>query len=160
MDAIASAKVRTMETKYNLSKVVLGREALHRLLDHEWQGDEAELDQELELALDRLADDQRNRLDVPSVLQSKHMMAETWEESSRHRLLYEFPQLRQLIHSPWVFDHTLRYIVTPAFVLVLAALFLGPQTREENATRTPFDFHPTTRNCCCLGPTRKVIQHE
>ena len=138
MEAIASAKVRTMETKYNLANVVLGREALHRLLDHEWQGDEAELDQELEHALARLADDQRNRPDVPSVLQSKHILVETWEQSSHHRLLYEFPQLRQLIHSPWVFDHTLRYIVTRAFVLVLAALFLGPQTREENAALTVF----------------------
>jgi hypothetical protein len=66
------------------------------------------------------------------------MLVKTWNESSRHRLLYEYPILRKILHSPWVFDRTLRYIVPPVFVLVLAALMCGPQTRDHNAALTVF----------------------
>ena len=75
---------------------------------------------------------------MPNILQSKHMLVNSFNEKMRRRLLYDFPVLRKIIQSPWVFDHTLRYIVTPAFVLTLAALFLGPQTRDHNTALTYF----------------------
>jgi hypothetical protein len=138
MEAIATSKIKLFERNYGLENVRMSPEAIHRLLDHRWEVCASELDEELCNALDLLAFEKQKNPEAPSILQSKHMLVNSFNESMRRRLLYDFPILRKIIHSPWVFDHTLRYIVTPAFVLTLAALFLGPQTREHNAALTYF----------------------
>lgn len=143
MEAIAAAKIKQMEKEYDsdsLDNVRISEEAIHRLLDHPWAGGELELDKELNKALNLLATEKRRNdpNGVPNVLRSKHMLVKTWNEKSRRRLLYEFPLLRDVVKSPWVWDHTLRYVVTPAFVVVLALLFWGPQTRDQNAALTVF----------------------
>lgn len=138
MEAIATAKIKLFEKRYCLENVQMSLEATHRLLDHPWEDGEPELDDELQNALELLSTERQHNPDAPALLKSKHMLVKSWNESTRHRLLYEYPVLRKIIHSPWVFDHTLRYIVTPLFVLVLAALFLGPQTHDHNAALTVF----------------------
>ena len=72
------------------------------------------------------------------MIKSRHVLVNSDDEKIRNRLLYNVPGLRSLIMSPWVFDHTLRYIVNPAFCLVVAILFFGPQSREHNAALTIF----------------------
>jgi len=138
MEAIATSKIKLLENKYGLDNVKLSPQATHRLLDHRWEVVESELDEELSNALELLASEKQRDPEASNTLESKHMFINTFDESMRHRLLYEFPILRKIIHSPWVFDHTLRYIVTPVFILVLAILFLGPQTRDHNSALTIF----------------------
>jgi len=138
MEAIAATKIKLIEKDYGLENVKMSTEATHRLLDHRWEVCATELDMELRSALELLAAEKQRNPDAPNILLSKHMLVNSGNESMRRRLLYDFPFLRKLIHSPWVFDHTLRYIVTPFFVLTLAALFLGPQTRDHNTALTYF----------------------
>lgn len=138
MEAIATSKIKLLENKYGLHDVNLSPQATHRLLDHRWEVCESELDEELSSALELLASEKQRDPELQNTLKSKHMFVNIFDESMRHRLLYEFPILRKIIHSPWIFDHTLRYIVTPAFILVLAILFLGPQTRDHNTALTIF----------------------
>ena len=138
MEAIAASKIKLLEGQYGLNNVQLSTQATHRLLDHRWEVVESELDEALGGALALLASEKRRDSRAPAVLASKHMFVNRFDESTRHRLLYEFPWLRRIIQSPWIFDHTLRYIVTPAFLVVLAILFLGPQTRDHNSVLTIF----------------------
>jgi 4Fe-4S binding domain len=147
MHAIASAKIKVLEKNYGLQNVKLSVEANHRLLDHKWDVDTAaysELDQELGSALALLAyEEKKDKASTTAsnnnILQPRHMLVNAYNERMRHRLLYEYPALRKnVIASPWVFDHTLRYIVTPVFILTLLALFLGPQTRDHNTALTIF----------------------
>jgi len=138
MEAIATSKIKLLERSYGLENVEMSPEATHRLLDHRWEVGESELDSELCNALELLASEKQQDPKSPSILQPKHMLVNTFNESMRRRLLYDFPILRKIIRSPWVFDHTLRYIVTPVFMLTLAALFLGPQTRDHNTALTYF----------------------
>jgi len=138
MEAIATAEVKVLEKMYGLENVQLSTEAVHRLRDHRWEVCADELEVDLRNALDLLATEKRQNPMLPNVLLSKHMLVNSFNERMRRRLLYDFPVLRRIIMSPWIFDHTLRYIVTPAFVLTLALLILGPQTREHNTALTYF----------------------
>jgi hypothetical protein len=152
MKNIVTAKIKSFEKEYGLRNIQVTQEANKRLLDHAWVGGEDELDDELRKALLRLAlsikRDWSHRLlgedlspassSLPVYLRSKHMLTDSPSESIRTRLLYEFPFLRKVIESPWIFDHTLRYIVTPIFVVFLVVLFFGAQTREQSAALTVF----------------------
>eukprot|EP00977_Amphora_coffeiformis_P016729 scaffold5254_cov165-Amphora_coffeaeformis.AAC.3 len=138
MEAIATSKLKLLEPQYGLDSVQLSTQATHRLLDHRWEIVESELDEALSNALALLSKEKQKHPKAPTTLASKHMFFNTFDESTRHRLLYEYPLLRKIIQSPWIFDHTLRYIVAPVFVVVLAILFLGPQTRDHNAALTIF----------------------
>mmetsp|Transcript_21056 Transcript_21056/g.37048 ORF Transcript_21056/g.37048 Transcript_21056/m.37048 type:complete len:409 (-) Transcript_21056:1554-2780(-) len=138
MRTIAIAKIGHFEEEYGLRNVQVGREVIHRLLDHSWEEGEPELDQEIRKALARLAEEKRENALASNLLRSDHMFDGIDEETVRHRLLYEFPVLRDIVKSPWIWDHTLRYIVTPAFLVVLGILFLGPQTRDHNTALTIF----------------------
>jgi len=131
---IATQKLRHLAPKFGLVNVQLSRQATHRLLDHRWEIGEAELDQELCNALELLQQEDSNG----SVIEARHILVNSLSERMRHRLLYEYPVLRKIISSPWVFDHTLRYIVTPAFAAILMMLFFGAQTREHSTALTVF----------------------
>ena len=144
MASMARTKIQQLEKEFGLSnRVLLTPEANQRLLDHTWVDGEPELDQELRNAMLRLTLDQKKHPylfegSLPWLLEPKHMLAQNPEETMRHRLLYEYPILRKIINSPWIFDHTLRYIVTPVFIAFLAVLFWGPQTRDHSAALTVF----------------------
>lgn len=138
MKEIAASKIKHLEPKYGLAGVRLSREATHRLLDHRWEIGETELDTELCNALDLLAMERQRDPLARNVIESRHVLMNSLSEKMRHRLLYEYPMLRKIVQSPWIFDHTLRYIVTPAFVLILAVLFFGAQTRDHSTALTVF----------------------
>lgn len=135
---IARGKIKSHEQEFpRLVKVELSKEATQRLMDHRWGIDgDAELDQELFRGLKLLSEEKKWNPFTPNLLQSKHILVNAYNEKIRNRLLYNVPFLRQIIMTPWVVDHTLRYIVTPAFIAILAILFLGPQTRERNTALT------------------------
>jgi hypothetical protein len=130
---IAKGKIKQFEHSYGLSNVRLSKDAMHILLDHTWgiDGNE-ELDLELSKCLTRLAMENKN------IIESKHLFVNANNEEMRNRLLYNVPLLRKIIMSPWIFDHMLRFVVTPAFVAINLLLWLGPQTRAENAALTIF----------------------
>ena len=122
-----------------LTKLFCIFKAIKRLLDHRWGVEGAyELDFELYKALEQLKAEKRWNILAPNMIKSRHVLVNSDDETIRNRLLYNVPGLRSIIMSPWVFDHTLRYIVNPAFCLVVAILFFGPQSREHNAALTIF----------------------
>ena len=136
---IAKAKMKSLEGSFGLENVQLSKEATQRLLDHRWGVDgAAELDSELYKALELLRSEKKWNLFAPNMVKSRHVLVNADDEKIRSRLLYNIPGLRKVIMSPWIFDHTLRYIVTPAFIAVVAILFVGPQDREHNAALTVF----------------------
>lgn len=137
--AIAEAKIHQLEGSFSLSDIQLSKEGRHRLLDHKWEVDgDAELEYELYRGLERLASEKKWNPFVKDILESRHLLVNAYNEKIRRRLLYDVPFLRDVIMSPWIFGKTLTYIVVPVFVLINAILFLGPQTREENAALTVF----------------------
>ncbi|CAB9507626.1 nitrogen assimilation regulatory protein [Seminavis robusta] len=143
LSLISQAKINVFQKEYGLRNVQLTPEANKRLLDHTWGDGEPELDQELRNALLRLAlEKKRNPYlfegPLPFLLLSRHMLTNAPNESMRRRLLYDFPFLRRIIESPWIFDHLQRYIVAPVFVAFLVILFWGPQTRDHSAALTVF----------------------
>lgn len=142
MALIAQSKINVMKKEYGmlLNDVQLTKGAIQRLLDHKWSDGEPELDQELKNALLRLALERQRNAEgpLPLLLEPKHMMVQTPNEAIRIRLLYQFPILRRIINSPWIFDRLQRYIVAPIFVAFLVVLFGGPQTRDHSAALTVF----------------------
>ncbi|KAL3816035.1 hypothetical protein ACHAXA_010340 [Cyclostephanos tholiformis] len=130
---IVKGKIKQFEHNYGLNNVSLSKEAMHTLLDHTWgiDGNE-ELDAELSKCLKQLS------LEKTNIIESKHLFGTANNKDVRIRLLYNIPLLRKIIMSPWIFDHTLRYIVIPAFVAINLLLWLGPQTRAENTALTIF----------------------
>ena len=50
----------------------------------------------------------------------------------RQNLLNAYPWLRQFLRSPWWPDRLNYWLVAPLFAVVVALLFLGPQTRDSN----------------------------
>jgi len=137
--AIAEAKIKLLERNFGLSNVQLSKEGRQLLLDHRWEVDgDAELDSELYNGLQFLASEKKWNPFATNSLEPRHLLVNAYNEKIRKRLLYDIPFLRNIIMSPWVFGKTLTYIVTPVFILVNLILFLGPQTREENAALTIF----------------------
>jgi len=136
---IAKQKLKCIEGNFGLENVQLSKEATQRLLDHRWEVDgDAELDSELYKGLERLASEMKWNPFASNMLKSQHLLVYAYDERTRIRLLHNVPFLRQIIMSPWVFDHTLRYIVTPVFIVILLVLFLGPQSRGHNTALTIF----------------------
>jgi hypothetical protein len=137
--AIAEAKIKLLERNFGLSNVQLSKEGRQLLLDHRWEVDgDAELDSELYNGLQFLASEKKWNPFATNSLEPRHLLVNAYDEKIRKRLLYDIPFLRNIIMPPWVFGKTLTYIVTPVFILVNLILFLGPQTREENAALTIF----------------------
>lgn len=56
----------------------------------------------------------------------------------RLNLLNAYPKLRQLLRSPWYPDRLNYGFTLGAFALVIAILFLGPQSRDRNVALTIF----------------------
>eukprot|EP00985_Skeletonema_marinoi_P032572 scaffold39178_cov220-Skeletonema_marinoi.AAC.9 len=139
IQAIAAAKIKLLERKFGLTNIELSKEGRQRLLDHRWEVDgDSELDSELYNGLQLLASEKKWNPFATDSLEPRHLLVNAYDETIRKRLLYDIPFLRNVIMSPWVFGKTLTYIVTPVFILVNLILFLGPQTREENAALTFF----------------------
>lgn len=108
-----------------LEKPDIAPEAIRRLQGYDFPGNVSELESLVERA----------------VLQSNGARVLTeevfWSTSPREKrfrlnLLNAYPQLRQFLRSSWWPDRLNRWVVLPAFALVVAILILGPQRRASN----------------------------
>ncbi len=108
-----------------LPKPAVAPEAIRRLQSYDFPGNVTELE----------------GLVTRAILQSDGAPVLTeeifWSASSKARrfrlnLLNTYPALRQFLRSDWWPDRINTFLVMPSFAIVVAILFLGPQTRDAN----------------------------
>jgi len=141
IDMIASAKLTRIVRRRGQFPTTFSPEAMHRLKTYSWSGNLRELGSVLERAVYLFENDRAEHPYIPWMIAAEHTITSTSQyntEFLRYNLLSKFRFLQSLTRSPWVFDNLIKYVVPPTFALVLAVLWLGPQTREENAALTIF----------------------
>ena len=108
-----------------IRKPKLTPEALRRLQSYDFPSNLRELDSLVQRALDQ--SDGKRRLNEEVFWSSN-------EQNNRFRLnlLNTYPKLRQFLRSPWWPDRINFGFTSWFYVLVVALLFLGPQTRDSN----------------------------
>ena len=111
--------------KRGIKKPTLTPEALRRLQSYDFPGNLRELDSLVQRALEQ--SDGNTRL-------NEEIFWSASERQSRFRvnLLNAYPQLRQFLRSPWWPDRINFGFTSWFYALVVALLFLGPQTRDAN----------------------------
>ena len=141
IDMIANAKLQRIVRRRGLPHISFSPEAMHRLKTYSWPGNLRELGSVLERAVYLFENDRSEHPYIPWKITAEHTITSTSHyntEFLRYNLLSKFQSLQAITRSPWVFDDFIKYVVPPAFALALAILWLGPQTREENAALTVF----------------------
>ncbi len=108
-----------------LSKPHLTPEALRRLQSYDFPGNIRELQNLVERAIVQSDCAQELTEEIFWAAQGK-------KKRFRLNLLNSYPQLRQFLRSPWWPDRINYGFTVAAFALVIAVLFLGPQTRDRN----------------------------
>ena len=108
-----------------LSKPTLTSEALRRLQSYDFPGNLRELDNLVQRAI--------QQSDCAQQL-TEEVFWSGGEQQGRFRwnLLNAYPKLRQFLRSPWWPDWINFGFTSWFYVLVVALLFLGPQTRDAN----------------------------
>ena len=111
--------------KRRLDKSTLTPEALRRLQSYDFPNNLRELESLVQRAIQQ--SDSATRL-------SEEVFWSTGEERNQFRLnlLNTYPKLRQFLRSPWWPDRINFGFTSWFYVLVVALLFLGPQTRDAN----------------------------
>ncbi|ESA33481.1 cyclic nucleotide-binding protein [Leptolyngbya sp. Heron Island J] len=111
--------------KGGIKKPTLTPEALRRLQSYDFPGNLRELDSLVQRAIEQ--SDGNPRL-------NEEIFWSASEQQSRFRinLLNAYPQLRQFLRSPWWPDRINFGFTSWFYALVVALLFLGPQTRDTN----------------------------
>ncbi len=111
--------------KRGIRKPTLTPEALRRLQSYDFPGNLRELDSLVQRAIEQA--DGNLRL-------NEEVFWSASEQQSRFRLnlLNAYPRLRQFLRSPWWPDRINFGFTSWFYALVVALLFLGPQTREAN----------------------------
>ncbi|MGD1853196.1 MAG: cyclic nucleotide-binding domain-containing protein [Leptolyngbyaceae cyanobacterium] len=111
--------------KRGLNKPSLTPEALRHLQTYDFPGNLRELDNLVQRAIQQ--SDCATRL-------NEEVFWSASEQESRFRLnlLNAYPKLRQFLRSPWWPDRINFGFTSWFYVLVVALLFLGPQTRDAN----------------------------
>lgn len=109
----------------SIAKPRITPEAIRRLQSYDFPGNSSELKSLIERAV--IQADGATEL-------TEEVFWSTSPKGRRFRfnLLNGYPKLRQFLRSPWWPDRINYWFVTVAFALVVAILFLGPQTREAN----------------------------
>jgi transcriptional regulator with AAA-type ATPase domain/NAD-dependent dihydropyrimidine dehydrogenase PreA subunit len=108
-----------------LSKPNIAPEALRRLQGYDFPGNLSELESLIERAII-----QSNG--APTLTEEVFWSASTRNKRFRLNLLNTYPQLRQFLRSPWWPDRINYGFTLSAFAIVVAILFLGPQSRDAN----------------------------
>ena len=107
-----------------IKKIRTTPEAVRRLQAYDFPNNLRELENLVERALVQLQGDELTEEIIwPS--QSK-------KKQFRLNLLNAYPNLRHFLRSDWWPDRLNYGFVLPAFAIVIAVLWLGPQTRDEN----------------------------
>jgi transcriptional regulator with AAA-type ATPase domain/NAD-dependent dihydropyrimidine dehydrogenase PreA subunit len=108
-----------------LPKPQVTPEAIRRLQAYDFPNNLTELENLIRRAIVQLPAGQALTEEIVWPSQSK-------KKQLRLNLLNTFPRFRRFLRSPWWPDRLNYWFVLPAFTLVVAILFLGPQTRSEN----------------------------
>ena len=108
-----------------LNKPQVTSEAIRRLQAYDFPNNLTELESLIRRAIVQLPEGQPLTEEIVWPSQSK-------KKQLRLNLLNTFPRFRRFLRSVWYPDRFNYWFVLPAFTLVVAILFLGPQTRSEN----------------------------
>lgn len=100
-------------------------EALRQLQAYDFPNNLRELDNTVGRAITQLSGTEELTEEIIWPAQSK-------KQQFRFNLLDSYPKLRYFLRSPWWPDRINYGFTTVAFALVVAILFLGPQTRDRN----------------------------
>lgn len=100
-------------------------EALRRLQAYDFPNNLTELENLIRRAIVQLEGGEELTEEIVWPSQSK-------KKQLRFNLLNAYPDFRRFLRSPWYPDRFNYWVVLPAFALVVAVLFLGPQNRAEN----------------------------
>lgn len=111
--------------KQGIRKPKLTPEAVRRLQSYDFPGNLRELDSLVQRAIEQ--SDGRSRLN-----EEVFWSASEKQDRFRLNLLNTYPQLRQFLRSPWWPDRINFGFTSWFYALVVALLFLGPQTRDAN----------------------------
>ena len=106
-------------------KLRIAPEALRRLQGYDFPDNLAELENLLRRAIVQLEGCEELTEEILWPAQSK-------KQRVRFNLFNSAPRFRRFLRSPWYPDRFNHWVVAPVFVLTLAILFLGPQTRVAN----------------------------
>ncbi|NER81778.1 MAG: 4Fe-4S binding protein [Leptolyngbya sp. SIO1D8] len=108
-----------------LEKVPVTPEAIRRLQAYDFPNNFRELESLVSRALSQVA--------ANSVLTEEILWpSQSKKKQFRLNLLNAYPILRRFLRSPWWPDRLNYGFTLTAFALVIAILFLGPQTRDQN----------------------------
>jgi len=108
-----------------LTKPQITPEALRRLQSYDFPGNLKELQNIVERAIVQLGDGRE-------LTEELFWSAQTQKKQLRLNLLNAYPGLRKFLRSPW-WPNRINYGLTvAAFPVMIAILFLGPQTRDRN----------------------------
>jgi transcriptional regulator with AAA-type ATPase domain/NAD-dependent dihydropyrimidine dehydrogenase PreA subunit len=117
--------------KRGLAKRRLTPEALRRLQSYDFPGNLRELESLVERAI---VQSESQKLLTEELFWSAN------EKTQRFRvnLLNAYPQLRAFLRSPWWPDRINYGLISWVYAIVVAVLFLGPQTRDANVALNLF----------------------
>ncbi len=108
-----------------IRKPKVAPEALRRLQSYDFPGNLKELQSLVERAIVQ-ADEARE------LTEEIFWSADTKKKRFRFNLLNGYPQLRNFLRSSWYPDRINYGFTLAAFAVLIAILFLGPQTRDKN----------------------------
>ncbi|NEQ52730.1 MAG: cyclic nucleotide-binding domain-containing protein [Leptolyngbya sp. SIO3F4] len=111
--------------KRGLRKPTLTPEALRHLQSYDFPSNLRELDSLVQRAIEQSDC-------APQLNEEVFWSASEHADRFRWNLLNTYPKLRQLLRSPWWPDRINFGFTSWFYVLVVALLFLGPQTRDAN----------------------------
>lgn len=115
----------------NIPKPRITPEALRRLQGYDFPGNLTELESLIERAII-----QSNG--ATELTEEVFWSTSTKSKRFRFNLLNAYPALRQYLRSPWWPDRINYGVTLGAFAVVVAILFLGPQSRDSNVALTIF----------------------
>ena len=100
-------------------------EALRRLQSYDFPGNLKELKSLVERAIVQAGE-------ATELTEEIFWSVDTKKKRFRFNLLNSYPQLRKILRSPWYPDRINYGFTLIGFAIIVAILFLGPQTRDKN----------------------------
>jgi transcriptional regulator with AAA-type ATPase domain/NAD-dependent dihydropyrimidine dehydrogenase PreA subunit len=108
-------------------------EALRRLQGYDFPGNLTELESLVERAMIQSGlEETSTRGRAPVLTEEVFWSTSTKSKRFRFNLLNSYPRLRQFLRSPWWPDRINYGFTLGFFAVIVAMLFLGPQTRDSN----------------------------
>ena len=123
--------ISLMARDRGLPKITVTPEAIRRLQAYDFPNNLRELESLVSRALTQL---------VPNTVLTEEILwpAQGKKKLFRFNLLNAYPSLRNFLRSPWWPDRLNYGFTLSAFALVVAVLFLGPQSRDRNVALNLF----------------------